>query len=113
MKITTQNNKLFINGNEIHCTSYEIRWNETMEGGAWNYEIQTTAESMKDLIDIIKPERINGDLNRDDGKAIVWFSYYNSEIAWLEVVVITKDWEEKKMLKVLAEDFGTRNWVKS
>ena len=113
MKITTENNKVFINGNEIHCTSYEIRWNPTMEGGAWNYEIHTNAEAMKDLINLIKPAYLNGDLNRDDGKGIVWFSYYCSEIAWLSVNVITSDWEEKKQLAVIAEDFAGRNWVKS
>ena len=112
MKITTENNKLYIDGSYLPCTSYEIRWNKQMEGGQWNHDIRCSAEQIEKFISILQPTHLNGDLNKGD-KAIVWFSFYNSEIAWLSVTVITKDLEEKKMLKVISDDFAGSNWVKS
>ena len=105
MKITTQNNKLFINGVQSPFNKFEVYLNENEN--KWSYRIDCTVDQLNHYIQLFAPKALFGDLLNETG--IIWFMTGNDYT--VTVTCYTRDLEEMKLLKVISDDFKNTNWV--
>ena len=95
MNISTQNNKLFINGIECPFTSFEVYQRTENK---WSYRIHCNVDQLEHYISILDPKGIYGDLQDDTG--LVWL--YSGKVT---VICKTRDWKDWTLLKSISDGF--------
>ena len=104
MTITTQNNKLFINGIECPYISFEVYQRTENK---WSYRIHCNVDQIEHFISVLQPKGIFGDLTDDTGLVWLYSELYSGKVT---VLCRTRDWKDWTLLKSISDGFEA-NWV--